>query len=82
MEARITKVGTSVGIIIPKYIATEGGFCKGSAVNIEYKEEKIIISKLNMPRKGWAHAFENYAKEGEDDMLLPDYVDGEALDLI
>ena len=82
MEARVTKVGTSVGIIIPKYIAAEGGFSKGSTVNIEYKEEKIIISKLNIPRKGWAQAFEKYAKEGEDDLLLPDYIDGEALDLI
>ena len=82
METRITKVGTSVGVIIPRYIAAEGGFFKGSAVNIEYKDKKITISKLNKPRTGWAEAFANYAKEGEDAMLLPDHIDNEAMELI
>ena len=82
MEARITKVGTSVGVIIPRYIAAEGEFFKGSPVNIEYKDNKIIITKLNKPRAGWTEAFANYAKEGEDSMLLPDHIDNEALDLI
>lgn len=82
METRITKVGTSVGVIIPRYIAAEGGFFKGSPINIEYKDNKITISKLNKPRVGWAEAFESYAKEGEDEILLPDHIDSEALDLI
>ena len=82
MEARITKVGTSLGVIIPRYIAAEGGFFKGSPVNIEYKDDKITISKINKPRVGWAEAFANYAKEGEDAMLLPDCLDNEALELI
>ena len=82
MEAKITKVGTSVGVIIPRYIAAEGGFLKGSPVNIEYSDNKIIISKLTKPRSGWAEAFANYANEGEDEMLLPDFIDNEALDLL
>lgn len=82
MEAKITKVGTSVGVIIPRYIAAEGGFFKGSPVNIEYSDNKIIISKLTKPRSGWAEAFANYANEGEDEMLLPDFIDNEALDLL
>ena len=82
METRITKVGTSVGIIIPRYIATEGGFFKGAPVNIEYKDNKITISKLNKPRADWAEAFADYAKNGEDAMLLPDHLDNEAMDLI
>ena len=82
MEAKITKVGTSVGVIIPRYIAAEGGFLKGSPVNIEYSDNKIIISKLTKPRSGWAEAFANYANEGEDEMLLPDFIDNESLDLL
>lgn len=82
MLARISQVGTSVGIIIPKYIATEGGFTKGTSVNIEYTDNQIIISKPKAKREGWAAAFAKYANEGEDEMLLPDGLDSEAEELI
>ncbi len=82
MLAKISQVGTSVGVIIPRYIATEGGFSKGSSVNIEFKDNQIIISKPKTKREGWAAAFERYATEGEDAMLLPDYIDAEAVELM
>ncbi len=82
MLARVSQVGTSVGVIIPRYIATEGGFTKGSPINIEFSDDKIIISKPRTVRQGWAEAFARYAKEGEDEMLLPDCLDSEAVDLI
>lgn len=82
MLAKISKVGTSVGVIIPRYIATEGGFTKGSPVNIEFLNNQIIISKPENKREGWAAAFAKYAKEGEDAMMLPDYLDSEAVELM
>lgn len=82
MLAKISQVGTSVGVIIPRYIAVEGGFSKGAPVNIEYKNEQIIISKSKEKRKGWGAAFAKYAKEGEDEKLLPDFLDSEAVDLL
>ena len=82
MLSRISQVGTSVGVIIPRYIAAEGGFSKGSPVNIEFKENRIIISKPQSKRDGWSAAFAKYAKEGEDAMLLPDDLDAEAMELI
>lgn len=82
MLAKISQVGTSVGIIIPRYIANEGGFLKGSPVNIEYTNNQIIISKPKTKREGWAAAFAKYAKEGEEAMLLPDFLDSEAEALI
>lgn len=82
MLTRISQVGTSVGVIIPRYIANEGGFKKGSPVNIEYTGDQIIISKPMNKRAGWAEAFAKYAKESEDAMLLPDYLDNEAMDLM
>lgn len=82
MLAKISQVGTSVGVIIPRYIATEGGFTKGSSVNIEFSNNQIIISKPDNKREGWAAAFAKYAKEGEDAMLLPDYLDSEAVELM
>ena len=82
MIARISQIGTSVGIIIPRYIATEGGFTKGSSVNIEFTNNQIVITKPKSKREGWAEAFAKYAKEGEDPMMLPDYLDSEAIDLM
>ena len=82
MLTRISQVGTSLGVIIPRYIAAEGGFSKGAPVNIEFSDNRIIISKPMAKREGWAEAFARYAREGEDAMLLPDYLDSEAVDLI
>lgn len=82
MLAKISQVGTSVGVIIPRYIAAEGGFSKGTSVNIEFKNNQIIISKPKTARDGWADAFAKYAIEGEDQMLLPDFLDTEADELL
>lgn len=82
MKTKITKVGTSVGLIIPRFIAIEGGFHTGTPINIEYDNEQITITKVSEVRKGWAEAFAKYAREGEDEMLIPDYIDSEAEELI
>lgn len=82
MLAKISQVGTSVGVIIPKFISVEGGFVKGAPVNIEYSDDKIVITKCSPKRARWAEAFAKYAREGEDEMLLPDYLDSEAIGLI
>lgn len=82
MKAKVVKVGTSVGLIIPRFIAVEGGFNTGTSINIEYSQEQIVITKIDDVRKGWAEAFAKYAMEGEDEMLIPDYIDSEAEELI
>ncbi|MBD5276918.1 MAG: AbrB/MazE/SpoVT family DNA-binding domain-containing protein [Bacteroides sp.] len=82
MLSKISQVGSSVGIIIPRFIAAEGGFSKGVAVDIEYKDNQIIISRPKTTREGWAAAFAKYAKEGEDSQLLPDHLDSEAIELM
>lgn len=82
MKAKVVKVGTSVGLIIPRFIAVEGGFNTGASINIEYSQKQIVITKINDVRKGWAEAFAKYAMEGEDEMLIPDYIDSEAEELI
>lgn len=82
MKTKVVKVGTSVGLIIPRFIAVEGGFNTGASINIEYNQDQIVITKINDVRKGWAEAFAKYAMEGEDEMLIPDYIDSEAEELI
>lgn len=82
MLGKISQVGTSVGVIIPRYIASEGGFSKGTPVNIEFADDRIIITKPRTKREGWEEAFAKYAREGEDAKLLPDHIDSEAIDLM
>ncbi|MDE6638708.1 MAG: AbrB/MazE/SpoVT family DNA-binding domain-containing protein [Muribaculaceae bacterium] len=82
MQARISRIGTSLGVIIPRHITKEGGFQKGLPVEITLENDKITISKIPVVRKGWAEAFAAYAKTGEDDLAIPDYLDSEAIDLV
>lgn len=80
MQARVTQIGSSVGVIIPRYIALDGGFLKGVPVKIGYSNDTITITKAPSVRQGWAEAFSAYAREGEDALALPDFLDSEALD--
>lgn len=40
-------------------------------------EAQETVRKKKGLREGWADAFAKYAEEGEDEMLLPDWVDNE-----
>jgi len=82
METKIIRVGSSLGVIIPKSVAIEGNFTVGMPLNVNLKNGRITINKKASVRDGWAKAFAAYAKEGEDEMLLPDYLDAEATELI
>ena len=82
MQLRISQIGTSLGVIIPSYIVKEGGFTKGVPVNIEYADDKIVISKPAAKREGWAAAFAKYAEAGEDEKMLPDELDAESIEMM
>ena len=82
MEAKVVKVGTSLGMVIPRFIAVEEKLVQGSPINIEYVDNRIIVTKLEKSRSGWAETFAKYAAEGEDEQMLPDFVDSEAEELI
>lgn len=77
MDGKVIKVGTSLGFIIPRFIAVEGGFSCGIPINIEYNNDRIIITKKTDLRSGWSEAFARYAKEGEEEPLIPDFIDTE-----
>lgn len=81
MLTRITRIGTSLGVILPRHIAAEGQFAKGTPINIDFEGEKITISKVSRVREGWGEMFAAYAREGEEPLALPDFLDKEALDL-
>lgn len=82
MDTKIIRVGSSLGVIIPKSVATEGHFSVGMPLSVTLKNGRITMNKKASVREGWAKAFAAYAKEGEDEMLLPDFLDAETTELI
>jgi antitoxin MazE len=71
MRSSIRKIGNSKGIIIPQNILKE---CLiDEVVSIEVKDKHIIISAPEeTKRKGWEEAFKTMAKNGDDQLAMPD----------
>ena len=67
MRASLVKIGNSKGIRIPKAILEQCNIT--DEVNLEIKDNKIIIEPVNSPRKGWDEAFKEMAKNGDDKLL-------------
>lgn len=49
----------------------------GTKIEIELRKGELVIKKKNSVRDGWDEAFAQYAKEGEDKQILPDFLDSE-----
>ncbi|WP_022671328.1 AbrB/MazE/SpoVT family DNA-binding domain-containing protein [Hippea alviniae] len=67
MRASLVRIGNSKGIRIPKAILEQCNIT--DEVNLEIKDNKIIIEPVNSPRKGWDEAFKKMAKNGDDKLL-------------
>lgn len=78
MESKIIKVGTSLGLIIPGLMVKDCDLKYGTKIEIELRKGELVIKKKDSVREGWDEAFAQYAKEGEDKQLLPDFLDSEA----
>ncbi|HQU73192.1 MAG TPA: AbrB/MazE/SpoVT family DNA-binding domain-containing protein [Calditrichia bacterium] len=64
MQTRIVRIGNSQGIRIPKLIIEQLG--KPDAVELEIKNNQLIISPITTPRSGWGEAFERMAADGDE----------------
>ena len=78
MKSYIRNIGNSKGIILPQNLLKE---CEIEyEVNIEVKDKTIIISPVEeQKRKGWAEAFQEMAKNGDDQLIIPDVFEDEDL---
>jgi len=76
MKSTIRNIGNSKGIILPQNILKE---CLIEyEVNIEVKDNTIVISPADdQKRKGWAEAFQEMAKNGDDELIIPDIFEDE-----
>lgn len=75
MKTKITNIGNSKGIIIPKTIIEQCGFKE--QVSLEVKDKCLVISPANNPpRQGWTEAIIAAGdSELSNELLMGDYLD-------
>ncbi|MSU78005.1 MAG: AbrB/MazE/SpoVT family DNA-binding domain-containing protein [Gemmataceae bacterium] len=70
MKARIVCIGNSQGVRIPKPLLETAGL-KGD-VELTAKRGMLVIRPARYPRAGWAEAFQEMAKRGDDTLFADD----------
>ena len=70
MRSQIIKIGNSQGVRVPRAILEQAGL-EGD-VDIEVRDGAIVIRPAAHPREGWAAAFADMAKHGDDFILDAD----------
>ncbi|MCL2074817.1 MAG: hypothetical protein FWH18_12935 [Marinilabiliaceae bacterium] len=78
MEATVVKIGGSLGFKIPEPALKDFNIKAGNIVEMNLiNNGKLVILRSTKNREGWDAKFAQYAMEGEDKLLLPDFVDSE-----
>jgi antitoxin MazE len=67
MKTRIVRIGNSKGIRIPKPLLEQTGL-RGE-VEISARNGGLVIKPAGKPRVGWADAFAEMARQGDDALL-------------
>ena len=67
MKTRIVRIGNSQGIRIPKALLEETGL--HGEVEISAEDDSLVIRPAKRPRAGWAAAFQEMARRGDDALL-------------
>ncbi len=67
MKTQVIKIGNSRGIRIPKSLLEQSGL--GKELDIEVREDELIVRSIDKPRKNWAEGFRAMA-ELKDDTLM------------
>ena len=68
MKTRIIRIGNSRGVRIPKPLLEQTGL--SGEVEIAIRNGSLVIKPARKPRQGWAAAFAEMVRRGDD--ALPD----------
>jgi antitoxin MazE len=68
IKSRIVRVGNSQGIRIPKTMLEQSGIVEN--VEIEVKNNQIVITAAKKARAGWSEAFAQMVINGDEEPML------------
>ena len=78
METTVVKIGTSLGVKIPDTMITNFKIRVGTKIEMSFIQGNgMILREKSKIREGWNTKFAQYALDGEDKPLLPDFLDSE-----
>lgn len=78
MKTDVIRIGNSKGVRLPATILKQCGI--GKKVEIEVRNNEIILRPIKNPRDGWAAAFQEMHEYGDDSLIIPDEIDTELLE--
>jgi antitoxin MazE len=78
MKMDIIKIGNSKGIRLPQAVLKQCGI--DLKVELEVKDNCIILKPVKSPREGWAEAFKLMRKNNDDVLLVPEEIDNDLLE--
>jgi antitoxin MazE len=78
MKTDVIKIGNSKGVRLPATMLKQCGI--GSKVEIEVRQNEIILKPVQSPREGWEAAFLQMHECEDDRLIIPDEIDGELLE--
>ena len=70
MRTQLVRIGNSQGIRIPKPVIRQ--LSLEGEVELSLGDGVLIVAPVRHPRSGWAEAFQNMARKGDDEPLLPE----------
>ncbi len=78
MEVSIVQIGNSKGIRLSKTIVEK--YNLRDKVDLILEKEQIVIKPISVPRSGWEAAFQEMARNGDDQLLMDDLFDDENIE--
>jgi len=67
VKTRIVRIGNSRGIRIPKLLLEQTGL--SAEVEVTANDDGLTVRPVRQTRAGWAAAFQQMARHGDDAML-------------
>ncbi len=68
MKTNIVAIGNSQGIRIPKILLEQSGL--SGEVELEVRDDGILIKHSKQARQGWNEAFRQMAANNDDELLI------------
>lgn len=78
MKTDVIRIGNSKGVRLPATMLKQCGIT--SKVEIELRENEIVLRPVPSPREGWEESFCQMHSQGDDALIIPGELDDEIME--